>query len=192
MAKEGTKKQKLYDLYAQGYDWRDEEAKKIAKKSGTRETYWHEWNKAGRPGYIGQQFETKTTPALTPVEEPSKEDAKHVVTLEAPLEVLTPKKPPIVIGQISIPYEDWGYSSIAHMLVVASTYQEVTKPKSQGGYGYTGPVGDFLADCVKLFRRIFDFDPIREEEIMDKEVEHEGGRVLSGHSEGEAVGQESD
>ncbi len=201
MAKGVTKREELYNLYAQGYGWKSGEAKAIAKNSGTRETYYREWEKTGRPGYIGQQFETeslgsrgresetKTLPPPPPPPPPP-DDGKHGAAFEVPMEV-TPKKPPIVIGQISIPRADWGFSDEGEMLLVASTYHEVIKPKNKGGYGYTGLVGDFMADCVRLFRRVFDFDPMREE-ITTEESLDERRAVLAGRSGNEADGEESE
>jgi len=144
-----TKKEKAFALFSKNFTPQDPEVKKAIPDYKCRHKLYEMW---------------KESHSVFKVDTPKEErgvakGASTSDTLEASAQVLKPKKPPVVIGQISIPYEDWGYSSIAHMLVIASTYQEV---KSE--YGYSGPVGDFCADCVWLFRRIFDFDVIREEE----------------------------
>jgi len=148
-----TKKGKVFALFDKGLGPQDVKVKKVVADYKYRHKLYEMWKESHSVFKVDTLKEERGVA----------KGASTSDTLEAPAQVLHPKKPPIVIGHMSIPYEDWGYSTTAHMLVVASTYQEV---KSE--YGYSGPVGDFCADCVKLFRRIFDFDPIREEEMIEE------------------------
>lgn len=176
--KKPTYKEILWDLYARGFGPSSPEAEATGIKYPTRISYRRWWEKEGKPGYIGYEVESASK-EKTPSDLVVGKGGKRTTIIEAPSEVLHPKKPPMVIGHLTVPYEDWGYTSIAHMLVVASTWEE-----AKSRYGYTGPVGDFCADCVKLFRRIFKFDKLREEEIME-EAEHEGREVHGSSGQGD-------
>jgi len=50
------------------------------------------------------------------------------------------------------------------MLLVADTYQKV----KQAYPDYIGKVGDLCADCVMLFRRLVNFDKVKEEECPQR------------------------
>lgn len=159
-----TKKEKAFQLFAKGLTPRDAEAKKLVPNAGTRRNYYLYWRQQqGLPRFIETEGEGETEIALptVPESETAAEIATHIPegpkapALKAPVMVM-PKE--INIGEIKIPFSDWGYSSTQNLLLVAATYEEVCKPESEGGFGYTGKVGDFCADCVKLFRRLFDFD----------------------------------
>ena len=190
-----TIRQKLYDLYAQGYGYKSPEAKKVAPNYGTRYHYSEDWDKAGRPGYVGHEakatVQSKTDSTLVVEHEPSDTITKKAGTTadEADrtkdesdkrkgLGFASPVPPRMLkIGQFLIPEANWGFSDEYNMLLVAATYSRVSKPKSEGGMDYGGYVGDFCADCVRIFRRLFGFEYLREEEPT--EVEHaETGRRL--------------
>ena len=192
-----SKRQKLRGLFAQGFKYSSDEAKKIAKSRSTRETYWYEWKNEGMPGFVAEAAAEKLQDEDKPehgnvesekvtLEQVGKRPAGFDI-LEAQFRV-APKQGHISIGHISFPYEDMGYSSIANLLVVASTYDQVCKPTGQGGFGYEGKFGDFCADCVVIWRRIFGYDRMREEDIQY--AEQTGVKLLDGPSPGEDGGGE--
>lgn len=180
--KKPTQKELAYQLFDGGYGPSDPEVKAVAPKPGPRRNYFSSWRK--ERGL--QQYEIEDI-----VVERSHEDLveaelklkahKEGPKIAAPLRV-APKM--ISIGKIEIPHSDWGYSSTFNLLLVAATYEEVCKSIEQGGFAYAGKVGDFCADCVLLFRRLFNFDKMKEEEYVA------GGRVLEEGGEGEIDGQQ--
>lgn len=168
MAKEKTEKRKpkkelAYELFDQGFGPSDPEVKHIISSSGSRRNYFSSWRKdRGLQQYtIGEIIAERSSEDLEEAKRKF-EEQKGKQTLPAPSRVISQKR--IKIGDIEIPFDDWGYSSTFKMLVVAATYEEVCKSEKEGGWGFIGPVGDFCAECVLLFRRLFDFDRMKEEE----------------------------
>lgn len=67
----------------------------------------------------------------------------------------TDKAPPkfLMIGTLRMPMEDWGYSTVSNLLVVAETYEEIKRE-----FGFEGKVGDFCAELVRIFRALGGYD----------------------------------
>lgn len=100
------------------------------------------------PGKGGYKKPGKVAVAEKPPEALAEAAAEAVATA-------TDKAPPkfLMIGTLRMPMEDWGYSSVSNLLVVAETYEEIKRE-----FGFEGKVGDFCAELVRIFRALGGYD----------------------------------
>jgi len=70
-----TIKQRLWAIFAQGYDKNSDEAIKVAPKYKTRKEYWRAWQDAGMPGYVGRPVVEAEADTTTPPQQPQGSEA---------------------------------------------------------------------------------------------------------------------
>lgn len=176
-----SKRDKVFALFDRGFDRNSDEVRKISPNYDYRRQLWTEWKARNN---LPEDFEfgekEVEAEALASLDRAGRGDVDREPKIKAPYKV-SPKE--ITIGNIRIPYSDWGYSSVFNLLVVAATYEEVRRPSKDGGIAYPGKVGDFCAECVKLYRRIFDFDRIKEEEYAGQGVQQIPGGIEEENNE---------
>jgi len=70
-----TIKQRLWAIFAQGYDKTSDEAIKVAPKYKTRKEYWMAWQDARMPGYVGRPVVEAEADTTAPPQQPQGSEA---------------------------------------------------------------------------------------------------------------------